>query len=86
MSWGGLFIETDKPQVPGITARIHFLVQEGQIRAETVVRHAVPGVGLGLKFLAVSQQDRTQLAALMTRLRGSSHSSGNRKQPTSHST
>jgi PilZ domain-containing protein len=80
MSWGGLFIETDQPRAPGITAKLHFLVQEGQIRAESVVRHAVPGIGLGLKFLAVNAQDRRQLAALMTRLRGLSHSSGNRKK------
>jgi PilZ domain len=80
MSLGGLFLETDKPRVPGIQAKLHFLVQEGQIRADTVVRHALPGIGVGLKFLAVSEQDRPQLAALMTRLRGLSHSLANRKQ------
>lgn len=74
MSWGGLFIETDKPRVPGITARIHFLVKEGRIRADTVVRRAEPGAGMGVKFLAVSEQDRSQLAALITRLRGMSRS------------
>jgi PilZ domain len=80
MSLGGLFIETDKPRVPGILAKLHFLVQEGHIRADTVVRHALPGIGVGLKFLAVSEQDRPQLAALMTRLRGLPHSLANRKQ------
>jgi hypothetical protein len=30
-------------------------------------RHALPGVGVGLKFLAVSEQNRPQLAALMTK-------------------
>jgi hypothetical protein len=74
MSLGGLFLETEKPKAPGITAKLHFLVKEGQIRADTVVRYAVPGVGLGLKFLAVSEQDGPQLAALLTRLRGLSHS------------
>jgi PilZ domain len=80
MSLGGLFLETDKPRAPGILAKLHFLVQEGQIRADTVVRHALPGTGVGLKFLAVSEQDRPQLAALITRLRGLSHSLANRKQ------
>jgi hypothetical protein len=77
MSLGGLFIETEQPGVPGIRARLHFLVREGQIRADTVVRHNVRGVGLGLKFLAVSEQDRPHLAALMTRLRGITHCGAN---------
>jgi hypothetical protein len=29
-----------------------------------------PGDGVGMKFAAVSQQDRSRLVALMTRLRG----------------
>ena len=45
-------------------------VQEGQIRADAVVRHVKPGGGLGLKFQAVSEKDRPNLAALMKRLRG----------------
>jgi hypothetical protein len=50
-------------------AKLHFLVDEGQIRAEAAVQHAAPGKGLGLRFTAVHQQDRPQLAALLTRLR-----------------
>ncbi len=69
---GGLFIETDKLKVPGITANLHFLVQEGQIRADAVVRHAKPGRGLGLRFTAMYNEDRPRLAELMKRLRRSS--------------
>ena len=74
MSMGGLFIETPEPKAEGVLARLNFLVQEGQIRADAVVRHAKPGVGLGLKFTALSEQDRPKLAALLTRLRGAHHS------------
>ena len=74
MSMGGLFIETPEPKAEGVLARLNFLVQEGQIRADAVVRHATPGVGLGLKFTALSEQDRPKLAALLTRLRGAHHS------------
>lgn len=74
MSMGGLFIETPQPRAEGVLTRLHFLVQEGQIRADAVVRHAKPGVGLGLKFTALSEQDRPKLAALLTRLRGTHHS------------
>jgi PilZ domain-containing protein len=71
MSMGGLFIETDTPTVAGMSAQLHFLVQEGQIRADAVVRHAEPGRGLGLRFTAVRNEDRLRLAELMNRLRQS---------------
>ena len=72
LSMGGLFIETKTPKIPGIEAKLHFLVQEGQIRADAVVRHAKPGRGLGLRFTAVRSEDRQRLTELMKRLRGSS--------------
>ena len=73
MSMGGLFIETSQPRASGTVTRLDFLVAEGQIRADAVVRHAKPGTGLGLKFTALSEQDRPKLAALITRLRQSQH-------------
>jgi hypothetical protein len=76
MSMGGLFIETLQPRAEGVMARLHFLVQEGQIRADAVVRHAKSGVGFGLKFTALGEQDRPTLAALLTRLRGTHYSRG----------
>ncbi len=69
MSMGGLFIDTPQPQAAGTVARLDFLVAEGQIRADAVVRHAKAGAGLGLKFTALTEQDRPKLAALITRLR-----------------
>ncbi len=57
-------------------AKLDFLVPEGQIRAEAIVRHIAPGKGLGLKFTAVTEQDSPHLAALLTRLRSLSHSRG----------
>jgi hypothetical protein len=76
MSMGGLFIETSEARAEGTQARLHFLVQEGQIRAEAVVRHMQSGKGLGLKFTALSEEDRPKLAALLNRLRGTHHSRG----------
>jgi len=73
MSMGGLFIEAPQTRAQGVFTRLHFLVQEGQIRANAVVRHAKSGDGLGLKFTAVSEQDRPKLAALLNRLRGTHH-------------
>src|SRR5260370_31511244 len=70
ISMGGLFIETPQPKAQGVLTRLHFLVQEGQIRADAVVRHAESGAGIGVKFTALSEQDRPKLSALLNRLRG----------------
>jgi hypothetical protein len=69
LSLGGLFLETALPRAIGSPTKIDFLVGEGQIRADAVVRHVVPGRGLGFKFTAVTEQDRRKFAALMRRLR-----------------
>src|SRR6266849_10308664 len=76
LSVGGLFIAAPSPRPVGMKARLDFLVQEGQIRTEAIVRHVEPGNGLGLKFTAVTEQDSPHLAALLTRLRSLSRSHG----------
>ena len=76
ISLGGLFIETLRRKAVGVSASLHFLVQEGQVRADAVVRHALPGTGVGLKFRAVRDEDRPHLAAMMTRIRALSRSRG----------
>jgi len=69
LSVGGLFIETTTLEHIGTTAQLHFLVDEGEIRAPAIVEHVRPGSGLGLRFHAVPEKDRPNLAALITRLR-----------------
>lgn len=69
LSPGGLFLETRARKKEGETFRLHFLVQEGQIRAEAVVRHVIEGRGLGMKIESLSSQDAPQLRRLLTRLR-----------------
>ena len=59
LSMGGLFIETPSVKAEGVRARLHFLVQEGQIRADAVVRHARAATGMGLKFTALSEQTKS---------------------------
>ena len=69
ISMEGMFIETPNARPAGALAKLYFLVPDGQIMAGAVVRHAEHDSGVGLKFTAVSQDDRTKLAALITRLR-----------------
>jgi len=72
LSLGGLFVETPRPRAVGATTTLDFLVHEGQIRADAVVRHISPGHGVGLRFTAVRDGDRSHLAALFNRLNRSS--------------
>src|SRR6267142_2583729 len=69
ISLGGLFIETPRRMAEGTTVSLSFLVREGQVRADAIVRHAVSGTGIGLKFRAVREGDRPYLAALLARIR-----------------
>ena len=66
----GLFLETPKQFPANTQTKLHFLVQEGEISAQAVVRHTRPGTGLGLKFVSVREEHRRQLVALINRLRG----------------
>jgi PilZ domain len=69
LSLGGLFVETAKVMLVGSKVGIDFLVQEGQIRAEAVVRRVEIGRGLGLKFTCLKDKDIPHLVSLMNRLR-----------------
>ena len=68
LSPGGLFVETAKSTAVGASVKLDFLVQEGRIGAEAVVRHVKSG-GLGLKFSAMGNEDQKRLKALIARLR-----------------
>ncbi|MGB6496390.1 MAG: PilZ domain-containing protein [Candidatus Acidiferrum sp.] len=69
LSVSGVFLKTGKSRQEGEKAKIEFLVQEGQIRTEAVVQRLEDSSGLGLKFVAINDEDRPRLAALLTRLR-----------------
>ena len=60
---GGLFLSTPLPQPEGGKAQLEFLVQEGTIRAEALVRHLISSNALGLKFTRISDQHCPNLLA-----------------------
>ena len=64
----GLFLETHSRRREGELVTLHFLVQEGRIRADAVVRHVAPGRGFGMKINSISTQDAPQLQKLIVRL------------------
>jgi hypothetical protein len=69
LSPSGLFIETRARKREGDLLNLHFLVQEGQIRAEAVVKHTTTGRGLGMKISSITTQDAPHLHRLLMRLR-----------------
>jgi hypothetical protein len=73
LNLGGLFVETACPRAVGAMTALDFLVQEGPIRADAVVRHINPGHGVGLQFITMRDGDSPHLAALLNRLSRSSY-------------
>jgi hypothetical protein len=70
LSPSGLFLESKARKKEGELVRLHFLVQEGQIRAEAEVRHvSQTGRGFGMRINSVSAQDIPHLRRLLSRLR-----------------
>lgn len=68
LSCWGLFVETPLEENIDAPVNLQFLVDEGQIRANAVVRYVRRGKGLGLKFIAINDQDSQRLAGLLKRL------------------
>lgn len=65
---GGLFIETKKACPIDATVELHFLVQDGEIRASATVRFVTAGSGMGLQFKTVRSEDQQRFAAMVKRL------------------
>ena len=61
-----------RPRPMAAMIALDFLVEEGPIRADAVVRHPNPGHGVGLQFATMKHEDRSHLAALLNRLSRSS--------------
>jgi len=76
ISTSGMFLETNVRMTVGWEIGLHFLVQEGQIRANAGVCHLEDQRGIGLKFTAVKTEDRPRLEALIERFRNPSSSNG----------
>jgi hypothetical protein len=67
LSVGGLCVSIEKSEriVVGEKVHLNFLTPEGQIRTDAIVRHVQPE-RLGLKFIAISEEDLAHLTALMS--------------------
>jgi hypothetical protein len=68
LSAGGLFVETLKVCPVDATVKLHFLVEDGEIRADATVRYSEARRGLGLKFKAVRSEDQIRFATMIKRI------------------
>ena len=81
LSLGGVFLNTPTTRPIDSRAEIHFCDHEGQIRTEGIVRHVLPGRGLGLRFTAIKETDRPHFMRLMDRLRTLSQEAASQSAP-----
>lgn len=58
---GGLFVVTRQPVPLRSMVKVLLDLQFGEVRARAVVRRISPARGMGIEFIAMSQEDRARL-------------------------
>jgi len=61
MGLGGLFVLTRQPVPTRSMVKVLMDLQFGEVRARAVVRRVMPARGMGLEFIAMTQEDRARL-------------------------
>jgi hypothetical protein len=59
---GGLYIRTMEPPPPGTFIQLLIDAPTGEVRARAVVQRSKPREGMGVKFVAMQQEDRARFA------------------------
>jgi hypothetical protein len=57
---GGLYIRTKEPPPPGTFIQLLLDAPSGEVRARAVVQRSNPEEGMGVKFVAMQQEDRAR--------------------------
>jgi hypothetical protein len=65
---GGLFIRTPEPPPLGTLIQLLLDTSEGEIRARAEVKSTSPKEGMGVKIVAMQQDDRARFARWLKRL------------------
>ena len=69
ISLGGMFLATNKPLWVGTTFSVQLLLGE-PLRVNCVVRRVVPGRGMGVMFVNLTDEARARLEKLVEKLGG----------------
>jgi len=65
---GGFFIRTANPPPVGASVQLAFRLPDGDVSARAIVRHSVPGKGMGIEFVGMNESARGHLQAAVKRL------------------
>jgi len=68
LALGGLYIRTASPPPPESMLRVLVETPTGDLRARVMVRRVVPKDGMGVEFIAMTQEDRARLVQLLRRM------------------
>ena len=63
LSVGGAFVDARTNLPPGTRIVMRFRVADREVTAIAEVRYAAPGIGMGLPFLAMSDDDRELISS-----------------------
>ncbi|HEY4818600.1 MAG TPA: PilZ domain-containing protein [Candidatus Acidoferrum sp.] len=58
---GGLFVLTQQPAPIRSSVKVLLDLPFGEVRARAVVRRVTPARGMGIEFIAMTQEDRARL-------------------------
>jgi hypothetical protein len=65
---GGMYVRTTEPPPLGTFIQLLFDVPTGEVRARAVVQRSESNEGMGVKFVAMQQEDRARFARWLNRL------------------
>jgi hypothetical protein len=65
---GGLYIRSAEPPPPGTFIQLLLDVPAGEVRARAIVQRSTPNEGMGVKLVAMQQDDRARFAQWLMRL------------------
>lgn len=65
---GGLFIRASEPPAAGTFIQLLFDVPAGEVRARALVQRSKVNEGMGVKFVAMQQEDRGRLTQWLNKL------------------
>jgi len=68
LSLGGCYVEMPIPLQPGTRLKVGIWFGQNKIWAEAQVNHTTPGMGIGLKFIEISDQDLDQIRRFLDSL------------------
>lgn len=66
ISVDGAFVDARTVLPPGVVARLRFTILGKQVNATAEVRYSLPGMGMGLRFLDLSDDDRAAVARFVS--------------------